>query len=84
MMEAKHGKANLARVGAIINYDVMHYCRWAIKNTTDPYIIQKLKRFAVDPKDIETARDDGLYHPAFGSIGSPRQVQFVAPRLGAR
>jgi len=54
MMVARHSKpenVNLAHVAEIINGDVFDYAKWALRNTHDPFIRQKLKRYAADKAD---------------------------------
>jgi len=53
----RHGKAaeqNLAAVARVINGDVIGFCRLAVQQSSDPFIIDKLRRFAyADPASRE-------------------------------
>jgi type IV secretion system protein VirD4 len=51
----RHGKANeknLAAVAAKISGDILGYCRQIVQTTKDPFIIQKLGRFAAKGADL--------------------------------
>lgn len=52
-----HGKAaeqNLATVARVINGDIIVICQLAVQQTTDPFIVDKLVRFAfADPSSKE-------------------------------
>lgn len=52
MAEARHATPadiNLSRVAEIINDDPLDYARYVVKHTDDPFIQQKMLRYAVDP-----------------------------------
>ena len=58
MLHGAASEKNLAAVSRIISGDIFAFCRVTVKNTTDPFIIQKLGRFAAPgAKDIREVND---------------------------
>jgi len=56
----RHGKPeeqNLPMVARVINGDIMGFCRLTVESTDDPFIIDKLRRFAYADPDSREVQD---------------------------
>jgi type IV secretion system protein VirD4 len=68
----RHGAAhekNLVAVARVISGDIFEFCRVTVQSTTDPFIVQKLGRFALPPGSEPSREMNDVISTAITQLG---------------